>query len=155
MKPTSPFSPSLRLWKPWKTATCAHLFFLSGFLPGGFILKKALKHDNKKAPAAYDLTPRGFSIVRFVLQHLLGERPIEELDEGPKAERTDQGAKAHKATQQPAQQGAERIGEDAAPEVRAGCVVPQTEGKVIVGRDAEVGGLVERSAQRRDQHRRP
>ena len=50
---------------------------------------------------------------------------------------------------------AERIGEDAAPEVRAGCVVPQTEGKVIVGRDAEVGGLVERSAQRRDQHRRP
>ena len=34
-------------------------------------------------------------------------------------------------------------------------VVPQTEGKVIVGRDAEVGGLVERSAQRRDQHRRP
>ena len=102
-----------------------------------------------------DLTPRGFSIVRFVLQHLLGERPIEELDEGPKAERTDQGAKAHKATQQPAQQGAERIGEDAAPEVRAGCVVPQTEGKVIVGRDAEVGGLVERSAQRRDQHRRP
>ena len=45
---------------------------------------------------------RGFSIVRFVLQHLLGERPIEELDEGPKAERTDQGAKAHKATQQPA-----------------------------------------------------
>ena len=98
---------------------------------------------------------RGFSIVRFVLQHLLGERPIEELDEGPKAERTDQGAKAHKATQQPAQQGAERIGEDAAPEVRAGCVVPQTEGKVIVGRDAEVGGLVERSAQRRDQHRRP
>ena len=102
-----------------------------------------------------DLTPRGFSIVRFVLQHLLGERPIEELDEGPKAERTDQGAQAHKATQQPAQQGAERIGEDAAPEVRAGCVVPQTEGKVIVGRDAEVGGLVERSAQRRDQHRRP
>ena len=100
------------------------------------------------------MTPRGFSIVRFVLQHLLGERPIEELDEGPKAERTDQGAKAHKATQQPAQQGAERIGEDAAPEVRAGCVVPQTEGKVIVGRDAEVGGLVERSAQRRDQHRR-
>ena len=88
------------------------------------------------------------------MQHLLGERPIEELDEGPKAERTDQGAKAHKATQQPAQQGAERIGEDAAPEVRAGCVVPQTEGKVIVGRDAEVGGLVERSAQRRDQHRR-
>ena len=102
----------------------------------------------------FNLTPRGFSIVRFVLQHLLGERPIEELDEGPKAERTDQGAKAHKATQQPAQQGAERIGEDAAPEVRAGCVVPQTEGKVIVGRDAEVGGLVERSAQRRDQHRR-
>lgn len=102
-----------------------------------------------------DLTPRGFSIVRFVLQHLLGERPIEELDEGPKAERTDQGAKAHKATQQPAQQSTERIGEDAAPEVRAGCVVPQTEGKVIVGRDAEVGGLVERSAQRRDQHRRP
>ena len=102
-----------------------------------------------------DLTPRGFSIVRFVLQHLLGERPIEELDEGPKAERTDQGAKAHKATQQPAQQGAERIGEDTAPEVRAGCVVPQTEGKVIVGRDAKVGGLVERSAQRRDQHRRP
>ena len=40
-------------------------------------------------------------------------------------------------------------------EVRAGCVVPQTEGKVSVGRDAEVGGLVERSAQRRDQHRRP
>ena len=100
------------------------------------------------------MTLRGFSIIRFVLQHLLGERPIEELDEGPKAERTDQGAKAHKATQQPAQQGAERIGEDAAPEVRAGCVVPQTEGKVIVGRDAEVGGLVERSAQRRDQHRR-
>ena len=33
MKPTSPFSPSLRLWKPWKTATCAHPFFLSGFLP--------------------------------------------------------------------------------------------------------------------------
>ena len=57
----------------------------------------------KKTPAAYDLTPRGFSIVRFVLQHLLGERPIEELDEGPKAERTDQGAKAHKATQRPAQ----------------------------------------------------
>ena len=102
-----------------------------------------------------DLTPRGFSIVRFVLQYLLGERPTEELDEGPKAERTDQGVKAHKATQQPAQQGAERIGEDAAPEVRAGCVVPQTEGKVIVGRDAEVGGLGERSAQRRDQHRRP
>ena len=102
-----------------------------------------------------NLTPRGFLIVRFVLQHLLGERPIEELDEEPKAERTDQGAKSHKATQQPAQQGAERIGEDAAPEVRAGCVVPQTEGKVIVGRDAEVGGLVERSAQRRDQHRRP
>ena len=100
------------------------------------------------------MTPRVFSIVRFVLQHLLGERPIEELDEGPKAERTDQGAKANKATQQPAQQGAERIGEDAAPEVRAGCVVPQTEGKVIVGRNAEVGGLVERSAQRRDQHRR-
>ena len=92
---------------------------------------------------------------RLVVQHPLRHQPVEELDEGPKAERTDQGAKAHKATQQPAQQGAERIGEDAAPEVRAGCVVPQTEGKVIVGRDAEVGGLVERSAQRRDQHRRP
>ena len=40
-KATSPFSPSLRLWKPWKTASglrtvptaCAHPFFLSGFLP--------------------------------------------------------------------------------------------------------------------------
>ena len=35
-------------------------------------------------------------------RHLLGERPVEELDEGPQAERTDQGAKAHKATQRPA-----------------------------------------------------
>ena len=40
-KAISPFSPSLRLWKPWKTASglrtvptaCAYLFFLSGFLP--------------------------------------------------------------------------------------------------------------------------
>ena len=24
MKPTSPFSPSLRLWKPWKTASGLH-----------------------------------------------------------------------------------------------------------------------------------
>ena len=31
MKPTSPFSPSLRLWKPWKTATCAHPFSSPAF----------------------------------------------------------------------------------------------------------------------------
>ena len=41
-KATSPFSPSLRLWKPWKTEKTVYtpfpqpartLFFLSGFLP--------------------------------------------------------------------------------------------------------------------------
>ena len=70
MKPTSPFSPSLRLWKPWKTATCAHPFFLSGFLPiqrkvsifyqAVLSSKKAPKHDNKEAQHHFNGVVLGF-----------------------------------------------------------------------------------------------
>ena len=66
MKPTSPFSPSLRLWKPWKTASglrtvptaCAHPFFLSGFLPiqkkcPFSIPKTHSRHDEQRAACHY------------------------------------------------------------------------------------------------------
>ena len=100
MKPTSPFSPSLRLWKPWKTATCAHAFFPLRLSPytkksvhflsrkrtvavmsigqrvnmakkskrhtGGFILKKAPKHDkNKPSTTPFDVMLGFFRLQRF------------------------------------------------------------------------------------------
>ena len=85
----------------------------------------------------------------LILQDPLGDEAVEELDEGSEAERADEGAQTHKTAQEPAEQGTEGVGEDAAAEVLEVRVVPQTQREVIVGRNAEVSRLVERCAQRR------
>ena len=48
------------------------------------------------------------------------------------------GTQTHKTAQEPAEQGAEGVGEDAAAEVLEVRVVPQTQREVIVGRNVEV-----------------
>ena len=53
----------------------------------------------------------------LILQDPLGDEAVEELDEGPEAERADEGTQTHKTAQKPAEQGAEGVGEDAADEV--------------------------------------
>ena len=85
----------------------------------------------------------------LILQDPLGDEAVEELDEGSEAERADEGAQTHKTAQEPAEQGAEGVGEDAAAEVLEVRVVPQAQREVIVGRDAEVSRLVEGRPQRR------
>ena len=70
----------------------------------------------------------------LILQDPLGDEAVEELDEGSEAERADEGAQTHKTAQEPAEQGAEGVGEDAAAEVLEVRVVPQTQREVIVGR---------------------
>ena len=71
---------------------------------------------------------------RLILQDPLGDEAVEELDEGSEAERADEGTQTHKTAQEPAEQGAEGVGEDAAAEVLEVRVVPHV--KAVTAIDA-------------------
>ena len=79
---------------------------------------------------------------------MLGEK----LHKGAESEGTEQRAQTNQAAQQPGNHGAQRIGEDAAAEVGDRQAVGQHQGERVIGRYAQIGGLIQRSPQRDNQH---